>query len=103
MRGEEKFYDGRWLDFGQILIGEARHRTFKCFYFICCLQCVFVGLVLNESAVGIANGHHDQAENTREQEEEGQCCRISKRVIKASVNYRMQNQVSDVESTQHEK
>ncbi len=68
---KEDLYNGRWLDLCQVLIGETRHRTLERLNLVRTLQCIFVGLVLDESAVSISNGHHDQTEDASEQEEEG--------------------------------
>jgi len=86
MRVEEKFHNGRWLDLGQILVGETGHRAFELLDLARGLQCIVIGLVFDEPTIAIADRHNDQAEDACEQKEEGQRRRIGERMIEALRN-----------------
>src|SRR6266436_1854829 len=68
---EEKLDDGRWLDIGEILIRQPRHRTFKFLDLLRGLQGVLVSLVLYRPAIAVADWHDDQAKGPNQGQQQG--------------------------------
>jgi hypothetical protein len=60
---EEKLNERRWLDIGQVLVGQAGHRAFEGFDHARRLQRILVGLVLDGPAQAIAQGHNDETKD----------------------------------------
>src|SRR6266567_7665050 len=99
MRVEEPFDNWRWLDLGQILIGETSHRALEGRYFVCGLKCIFVRLAFYRTAIAVADRHYDQPEKSHQQKEEGEGGRIGQRAIEVkAVHNPMQDQVRDKQS-----
>src|SRR5579884_861275 len=98
---EEKLEDRRGFELGKVLVCQTGHCAFEGASVACHLQGILVGLVLDEPTIGIADGHDDEAKHAREQEEEGQGCRVGQgQICVLRLDKPMQYQVGDVEATE---
>jgi len=95
---KEKLDQRRWLDVGQILVGQASHRDLEGPNHLCSLQRVLVGLVLDGAAQTIADGHDHQTKDSGHQEQEGHGGRIGQsQVVVLGVNCPVESQVDQVQ------
>jgi len=68
---KEELDDGRWLNVGQILVGQTGHRAFKSSNQLRRFQGVFIGLVLDSPAQAIAQGHDEQPKDGGQHQYQG--------------------------------